>query len=133
MHEVRRSVTSDPMRGIELDDARAAIARTVKLDVEQGDGLAPSWAGEHVLMNPPFALAKEFVEKAITEAETAIVLLRLAYLGSKRRAIFWQAHPPSGLVVLAPRPSFMGGKTDSADYGWFVWGVEDFGLRWAIR
>ena len=131
MHEA--SLLAMPMRGVERCPERARYAGIRALDVETGDGLARSWRGEHVLMNPPFAQAREFVEKAVSEAESTVALLRLAYLGSKKRAPWWGDNPPSGLVVLAPRPSFTGSGTDSADYGWFAWGVEPFGFRWALR
>ena len=33
----------------------------------------------------------------------------------------WKDHPPRMVWALSPRPSFTGGKTDKAQYGWFWW------------
>ncbi|MCL6612078.1 MAG: hypothetical protein K6T66_11125 [Peptococcaceae bacterium] len=50
-----------------------------------------------------------------------IMLLRLAFLESKKRRDFWRRYPVNGLYVLSERPSLMGGKTDAAAYAWFIW------------
>ncbi len=50
------------------------------------------------------------------------MLLRTAFLESKKRYDFWQKHPLNGLYVLSQRPSFLGnGKSDATSYSWFVW------------
>lgn len=77
-----------------------------------------------IISNPPFSLAQEFLEKSFEIAgrnTDIIMLLRLAFLESKRRHDFWQKHPLSGLYILSERPSFINGKTDATAYGWFVW------------
>ena len=74
-----------------------------------------------ILTNPPFSLAQEFIEKAIKEADTVIMLLRLNYLGSQKRNIFWNKFPPTALHVLSKRPSFTGSGTDATEYAWFIW------------
>ena len=86
-----------------------------------GDGLAVDWRGQHVLTNPPFKLAEDFVRKGIEEAETAVFLLRLGFMGSESRFPLWSEHPPDGICVLPNRPSFKHGTTDSAYYAWYVW------------
>lgn len=86
-----------------------------------------------VIGNPPYAKAQEFVEHAIAcirTGGTVAMLLRLAFLASRKRVSFHQEHP-SDLYVLSRRPSFTGGGTDSADYGWFVWGPGR-GNRWFL-
>jgi hypothetical protein len=76
-----------------------------------------------VVMNPPFAAAQEHVEHAISmlaPGGCVAALLRLAFCVSAKRAAFRKAHP-FDLYPLASRPSFTpDGKTDSADYAWFV-------------
>lgn len=76
-----------------------------------------------VVMNPPFAAAQEHVEHAISllaPGGTVAALLRLAFCVSAKRAAFRAAHP-FDLYPLASRPSFTpDGKTDSADYAWFL-------------
>jgi hypothetical protein len=77
-----------------------------------------------IIGNPPFSLAQEFLEKCfeIAKDDTYVVmLLRLAFLESRKRHKFWQENPLHKLYVLSERPSFINGKTDATAYGWFVW------------
>jgi len=92
-----------------------------------------------VVMNPPYALALEFVQRAINEVYqingTVAALLRLNWLASKRRKEFHINHP-SDVYVLSRRPSFTGGThgkgaTDATEYAWFVWGPGR-GNRWFV-
>ena len=78
----------------------------------------PAW----VVGNPPFNEAEAHVRMALDTAQVGVAfLLRLAFLeGAKRRA-FWTQHPAASVHVLVSRPSFTGGATDSAAYGFFVW------------
>ena len=58
----------------------------------------------------------------IADKDTVIImLLRTAFLESKKRYDFWQKHPVSKLYVLSQRPSFTGKGTDATSYSWFVW------------
>ncbi len=82
-----------------------------------------------IVMNPPFALALEHVELAISllaPGGICCALLRVAFACSKKRAAFRAAHP-FDLLVLASRPSFTGGGSDSADYAWFLFGERTVG------
>jgi len=103
-----------------------------------------------ILTNPPFSLAQEFIEKAISESDTVCMLQRVNYLGSQARKEFWNKNPPTHMFVLANRPKFIsrcktkecnnpssyqngtidicpmcGGKvspqSDATEYAWFVW------------
>lgn len=100
-----------------------------------------------IITNPPFSLALEFLQKSLTEANSVWYLLRLNFLGSQKRKPFWNANPPSHVLVLSERPCFVwvcqnkackamyepgsttycecGGKiraqTDSIEYAWFGW------------
>ena len=75
-----------------------------------------------VISNPPYSHALGFVERAVNQASTAAMLLRLDFLGSQRRRPFWHRHPLTHLYVLTRRPSFTDDdKTDQYNYGWFVW------------
>lgn len=78
-----------------------------------------------IITNPPFSLAKEFIEKAITEANTVIMLLRINFLGAQKRYTWWVENEPSTLYVLSKRPSFTGTGTDSTEYAWYVWDKTD--------
>jgi hypothetical protein len=117
--------------GIEIDDGRAATAAQ-KHEVRHADALANDWTPAPLaVLNPPFSLAMEFVEASIVRVERCAVLLRLAFLASQKRAAFHRTHP-SDVYVLPKRPSFTpDGKTDSADYAWFVFGPNRGGL-WSV-
>ena len=77
-----------------------------------------------VVGNPPYSDAEAHIRHALRVVRpdgVVAFLLRLAMLESQKRAAFWTAHPPRKVWVLSARPSFTGGGTDSAAYGWFVW------------
>ena len=77
-----------------------------------------------IIGNPPYTYAKEFMDNCFeiaNENTVIIMLLRTAFLESKKRFDFWQQHPLSGLYVLSKRPSFTGKGTDATSYAWFVW------------
>lgn len=74
-----------------------------------------------IITNPPFKHALEFLQKSLREADVNIYLLRLGFLESVRRREFHQKNPPTNLVVLSKRPSFVGNKTDKTAYAWYVY------------
>jgi len=77
-----------------------------------------------IIGNPPYSLDIEFIEHCfeIADEDTEIImLLRTAFLESKKRYNFWQKHPINGLYVLSQRPSFTGHGTDATSYSFFVW------------
>lgn len=80
-----------------------------------------------IITNPPFSIAKEFIEKCRTDYPNAkvVMLLRLAFLESKRRKEFWDRHPVNHLYVLSERPRFINNKSDATAYAWFVWDNSD--------
>jgi len=86
------------------------------LELEAREALA-----DVMIFNPPFSKAVQFVSKAQKCAGMVICLQRLNWLASDKRAGWLAGWKPS-VYVLPNRPSFSGnGKTDSADYAWFVW------------
>lgn len=60
-----------------------------------------------IVTNPPYMLAQEFIEHALTWSQTTMMLLRLSMLGSKRRYQMWRANPPAAIMPLVPRPQFV--------------------------
>lgn len=71
--------------------------------------------------NPPYNLALDFIKTARAQADHVLFLLRLNFLGSKRRQSFWAEHMPD-VYVLPNRPSFtIDGGTDATEYAWFHW------------
>ena len=81
---------------------------------------APPGRAAVAITNPPFRLAQEVVAWCRQHADVAVLLLRLNFVGSERRAPLMRAHPPD-VYVLPNRPSFTGKGTDSVEYAWFVW------------
>lgn len=66
--------------------------------------------GDHrigaVIMNPPYLLAQEFIEHALTLTDGPVAaLLRLNFLGGGERSKWLSVHVPD-VYVLADRPSF---------------------------
>ncbi len=91
------------------------------------DGRHPSNV-EGVITNPPFKLAKEFVDRALMECGYVAMLLRLAFLeGGKRQ--FWfehgslaRVHVSSRRLPMMHRHGWDGPKAGSAVcHAWFVW------------
>lgn len=78
-----------------------------------------------VITNPPFSLAREYIEKALNDVVYnghVIMLLRLNFLGSRKRKDLWDKQLPKYCFVHHKRMSFTnGGSTDSVEYAHFVW------------
>ena len=103
-----------------------------------------------IITNPPYNLAKEFLEKSLTEARCVVYLLRINFLGSAKRKEFFAKHRPTHLYVLSERPSFVDvctgtckakyqkaakiktcecgspvkAGTDATEYAWFCWDMD---------
>ena len=101
--------------GIELDMGRhvaavtcgayQGVARGSYLEIER---LNVGEARVLHIANPPYSLALEFVRKAIALAGDrgrVAMLLRLGFLGSRKRRDFHAKHP-ADVYVLSKRPSF---------------------------
>lgn len=78
-----------------------------------------------IISNPPFDLAMEFIEHSLELANDngfVIFLLRLNFLGSKKRNKFLSNNMPSMIFVHSRRMSFTdSSSTDSIEYAHFVW------------
>lgn len=76
-----------------------------------------------VKTNPPYRIAWELLHKMLREFPQAYIalLLRVNFYASQERYHFMSHYAPD-LYVLPNRPGFKAwGKTDSPEYGWFVW------------
>lgn len=62
---------------------------------------------DFVLTNPPFSVAFEMCQHALTHSREFMFLLRLSFLESDERGDWLSAHEPAGLWVLRNRPSFV--------------------------
>jgi hypothetical protein len=77
-----------------------------------------------IITNPPYSLAMDFIEKALSlKPEKLVLLLRVNFLGSEKRCSFFRNNSPD-VYLLPNRPSFAFGGTDACEYGFFVWGKE---------
>jgi hypothetical protein len=89
-----------------------------------------------IITNPPFRYALEFIERSFRWRRNAdswvVMLLRLNFLGSRKRGKWLRAHLPA-IFVTPRRPPFSKNKkgqfgTDATEYAWFVWGKGASGL-----
>lgn len=78
-----------------------------------------------IITNPPFALASEIIEKALSDVKEGgwvVMLLRLNFLEGKKRKMFWDKYMPKYVFVHHRRMSFTkDGKTDSVAYAHYCW------------
>lgn len=83
--------------------------------------------------NPPYSLAKEFVDHALKISPVVIMLLRVNFLGSEKRVAWWRGQKQKpDIYVLPNRPVFTVNKegkpgVDATEYAWFVWGPRSKG------
>lgn len=78
-----------------------------------------------VISNPPFALALEFIQRAleiVRPGAWVVMLLRLNFFGSQKRKPFFEQHMPERVYIHNKRMSFTpDGKADSVEYMHAVW------------
>ena len=100
-----------------LDPHRGPTFGMDFLTCERTDEPRPDW----IVGNPPFTGFEAHVDHALKWAPNVVFLLRLAATESKSRVGMWQRWPLRKVWVLAERPSFTDGGTDSCAYGvfWF--------------
>lgn len=95
---------------------------------KQADFLKDKTQRDVIITNPAYSLAQDFVDHALKHSRETYMLLRLNFLGSKKRKKWWATHKPSALFILSTRPDFTGGGGDACDYAWFVWSWRWHGL-----
>lgn len=84
-----------------------------------------------IVTNPPYALAQSFVQAGIRVAKICAYLLRLNFLGGKKRATFTQEVRP-GLFISPNRPSFTGWGSDACEYAWMLYNDAAWAGSWAM-
>lgn len=104
------------------EDSRAQfVGDYITCNLKENDIPTP----DVVMSNPPFFLAQEFVNKALTDVVPGgwvILLLRLNYFGAQKRLAWWHANMPVYCYVHSDRMSFTeDGKTDSIEYAHCMW------------
>ena len=117
---LRAGVPVVHITGIDIDPTAAGLAGC---DLSR----VGSWTDEQIGLwdwsvgNPPYSDAEAHVRASLARCDNVAALLRLSFLGSRQRVAFWRAHPADEIVMLSPRPSFTGGKTDTSEYALFIW------------
>jgi hypothetical protein len=82
---------------------------------------------DHIVTNPPYKLAQEFVEHALQCADKKVaMLLKLNFLEGQRRKEFFEQTPLKKVYVFSKRVSFGKGNEKAKGggilaYAWFVW------------
>lgn len=83
---------------------------------------------EAIVTNPPFSLAQQFVERALSLAPKVVMLLRLGFLESERRTPILDNGKLARVLVFKKRLPMMhrdgwaGPKSSSAmAFAWYVW------------
>lgn len=75
-----------------------------------------------VITNPPFHLAREFVEKALADgAERVYLLLKATYWHAARRTDLFEGTPHSRIMPLSWRLDFTGEGSPPMECCWFEW------------
>ncbi len=105
-------------------------------DLELGcDFLKDYTPRDCIVTNPPFSIAQEIADHALTLCSELFLLQRINWLGSQKRSVWWRNHEPDCLFILSKRPSFtdngITGRsgTDSCEYAWFYWGNLHKGIK----
>lgn len=98
---------------------RGALTGDCTVELE---GLKDSGVGA-IITNPPYSDAAKIIRWLLDNRPSkadVVMLLRLPWMCAKKGR-HWIREDVPDVYVLSDRPSFKGGKTDMADYGWFVW------------
>jgi len=120
--------------------------KVISTDIQDFSGVFPeqdgvqdfllSWDGEQhecdwVISNPPFNIAQEFIERALSVAKVGVAMLvRLQFLeGGERCETLFKVRPPSMVIQFSERLAMHKGKIEKKQstataYAWFVWDCE---------
>ncbi len=89
-------------------------------------------AFDYVVTNPPYSIAREFIDVCNRIAKRANVqLLRINFLGCAERREWTDLTKP-GMKVVPNRPSFTGWGGDATEYAWFIYKDPDMRGRWDV-
>jgi hypothetical protein len=95
-----------------------------------------------IITNPPYSIAKEFVNKGldvVSEGHKVVMLLKLVFLESKSRRELFNVNPPKKIFVFSKRVTcakngdFKSYSNGALAYAWYVWQKGWFGdtvVKW---
>lgn len=90
--------------------------------------LLEEWIGD-IITNPPYSLAKEFVEKSmevISDGSKVAMFLKLQFLEGQARKELFKKYPPRTVYVSSARLKCLkngedDGSSSAVAYCWFIW------------
>jgi hypothetical protein len=88
--------------------------------LEHGRKVECDW----IITNPPFNLAHEFIERALTMDCNVAMLLKSQFWHAKKRLVLYKHHRPRYVLPLSWRPDFLFGAKSGAptmEVQWTVW------------
>jgi hypothetical protein len=74
-----------------------------------------------IVTNPPFPLARQFIEIAVARCDYVAMLLKQTYYNAGKRVAFFHQHKPTMIYPMAFRLDFTGGGNPTMDCMWVVW------------
>jgi hypothetical protein len=100
-----------------------------KIDFLEEDLVGGGWEGD-IITNPPYSLAKEFIERGMSclkEGKKMGMFLKLQFLEGQRRKKLFEKYPPKVVYVFSKRQicalngNFKNITSSAIAYCWFVW------------
>jgi|TARA_B110000211_G_scaffold112291_1_gene130526 hypothetical protein len=79
---------------------------------------------QSIITNPPFNLAEQFIEKAVTREVPFAMLLKATYWHAAKRNELFNRTRPLAVMAMSWRPAMSPerGKSGTMDFIWTVWG-----------
>ncbi len=132
---IQRKMPHSYRIGIDLDPDAAAEGANIAIRAESFLDWSPVPGHEPdlIVANPPFSLAREFIEKSLIDVKPGgglIFLLPIGFLATKKRRDLFGEKAPSTVVILSERPRFDDGSgrngwkksaTDGKEYMIAIW------------
>ena len=78
---------------------------------------------QSIITNPPFHLAEQFIEKAVTREVPFAMLLKATYWHAAKRSELFNRTRPLAVMAMSWRPAMSPerGKSGTMDFIWTVW------------
>lgn len=81
-----------------------------------------------IVMNPPFSLAADFIQRALSFTPNVACLMKIDYWNALSRLPLWRANMPKLFLPLTWRPAFLAkerGNSPLMNCAWCVWADSD--------